>query len=320
MKQMKTIPVYLITGFLDSGKTTLLTDTLNMDYFNDGQRTVLLRCEDGEEEFDQEHLSKRNCRVLEVNSAEELTYDFLMEIDRRYQPERVLFEYNGMWPLDKMRELKMPKSWGLYQINNVIDSTKDWGTMPGNLQQVLKASLKAKIDWRKILSGFRASILSSERKSTRMRPNRRSGFDALGSVRRFNTKLLVAVDVSGSVTDKSVSDFYGVVNSAFRYGFEAVDVLQFDQGVRSVVSLTKAVRDFAVCGRGGTSFQEPIDYAHANGYEGLVILTDGYAPQPEIPLGMKARILWVCVDRESYDQHKEWMSDCGRVCTMQLRK
>ena len=123
MKQMKTIPVYLITGFLDSGKTTLLTDTLNMDYFNDGQRTVLLRCEDGEEEFDQEHLSKRNCRVLPVESADELTYDFLMEIDRRYQPERVLFEYNGMWPLDKMRELKMPKSWGLYQIINVIDST-----------------------------------------------------------------------------------------------------------------------------------------------------------------------------------------------------
>ena len=123
MKQMKTIPVYLITGFLDSGKTTLLTDTLNMDYFNDGQRTILLRCEDGEEEFDQEHLSKRNCRVLPVESVEQLTYDFLMEIDRRYQPQRILFEYNGMWPLDKMRELKMPKAWGLYQIINVIDST-----------------------------------------------------------------------------------------------------------------------------------------------------------------------------------------------------
>ena len=206
------------------------------------------------------------------------------------------------------------------QINNVIESTKDWGTMPGQLQQVLKASLKTKIDWRKILSGFRASILSSERRSTRMRPNRRSGFDALGSVRRFNTKLLVAVDVSGSVSDKSVSDFYGVVNSAFRYGFEAVDVLQFDQGVRSVISLTKAVKDFAVCGRGGTSFQEPIDYANVNGYEGLVILTDGYAPEPEIPQGMKTRILWVCVDRESYDEHKEWMSNSGRVCMMQLRK
>ena len=58
------IPLYLITGFLDSGKTTLLIDTLNMDYFNDGQRTVLIRCEDGEEEYDQEKLSKRNCRVV----------------------------------------------------------------------------------------------------------------------------------------------------------------------------------------------------------------------------------------------------------------
>lgn len=206
------------------------------------------------------------------------------------------------------------------QINNVIESTKDWGSMPGNLQQVLKASLKAKIDWRKILSGFRASILSSERKLTRMRPNRRTGFANMGGIRRFNTKLLVAVDVSGSVSDKSVSDFYGVVNSAFRYGFESVDVLQFDHGVHSVVSLTKAVKDFKVCGRGGTSFQEPVDYAHENGYEGLVILTDGYAPAPILPDGMKAKILWVCVDRESYDEHKDWMSKSGRVCTMQLRK
>ena len=54
------IPLYLITGFLDAGKTTLLTDTLNMDYFNDGQRTVLLMCEDGEEEYDPQFLSQRN--------------------------------------------------------------------------------------------------------------------------------------------------------------------------------------------------------------------------------------------------------------------
>ena len=60
------IPLYLITGFLDSGKTTLLTDTLAMDYFNDGQRTVLLRCEDGEEEYDQAELSKRNCRGIPI--------------------------------------------------------------------------------------------------------------------------------------------------------------------------------------------------------------------------------------------------------------
>ena len=98
-----------------------------------------------------------------------------------------------------------------------------------------------------------------------------------------------------------------------------MDVLQFDHGVRSVISLTKVMRDVAVCGRGGTSFQEPIDFAHENGYEGLVILTDGYAQVPSIPTGMKTRLLWVCVDRQSYDDHKEWMSRSGRVCMMQLR-
>ena len=64
------IPLYLITGFLDSGKTTLLSDTLNMDYFNDGQRTVLLMCEDGEEEYDPEFLSRRNCRLVPIQDQE----------------------------------------------------------------------------------------------------------------------------------------------------------------------------------------------------------------------------------------------------------
>ena len=117
------IPLYLITGFLDSGKTTLLGDTLNMDYFNDGQRTVLLMCEDGEEEYNQEFLSKRNCRLVPVDSKEQLTSEFLMEVERRYQPERVLVEFNGMWPIDVLRNLKLPKTWGLYQAIHVIDAT-----------------------------------------------------------------------------------------------------------------------------------------------------------------------------------------------------
>ena len=117
------IPLYLITGFLDSGKTTLLTDTLNMDYFNDGQRTVLLMCEDGEEEYDQQQLSHRNCRLIPVEDQSQLTTAFLQEVDRRYQPERVLVEYNGMWPIQILRDLKLPKTWGLYQAIDVIDGT-----------------------------------------------------------------------------------------------------------------------------------------------------------------------------------------------------
>ena len=80
-------------------------------------------------------------------------------------------------------------------INGIISSTKSWGSIPGNLAEILTSSLKAKINWRNIFAGFRASIISSKRKLTRMRPNRRTGFDNMGSVRRFDTKLLVAVDV-----------------------------------------------------------------------------------------------------------------------------
>ena len=204
-------------------------------------------------------------------------------------------------------------------IDGIIESTKDWGSLAGNFAELLKASAKARINWRNVLSGFRASILSTQRKLTRMRPNRRTGFDNMGSIRRFDTRVLVAVDVSGSISSSDLSYFYGVVNSAFRYGFTAVDVIQFDAGVRVVQSLKKVLRDVIVVGRGGTSFQEPIDYANENGYDGLVILTDGYAPQPILPDNMRCKLVWVCNNRESYESSHGWMEKTGRVCTMELQ-
>ena len=203
-------------------------------------------------------------------------------------------------------------------INGIISTTKSWGSIPGNLAEILTSSLKAKINWRNIFAGFRASIISSKRKLTRMRPNRRTGFDNMGSVRRFDTKLLVAVDVSGSISTESLQYFYGVINSAFRYGFESIDVIQFDHGVRAVHSLKNVVKDIAILGRGGTSFQEPVDYAHENGYDGLVMLTDGYAPEPIIPDGFKTGLLWVCENEECLQAHKKWMEKSGRTCVMEL--
>lgn len=203
-------------------------------------------------------------------------------------------------------------------INEVISSTKSWGSIGGNFAEVLQASVKAKINWRNVFAGFRASIISSKRKLTRMRPNRRTGFDNMGSTRRFDTKLLVAVDVSGSIPSKSLEYFYGVINSAFRYGFESIDVIQFDCGIRAVHSLKKVIKDIAIIGRGGTSFQEPIDYAHENGYDGLVILTDGFAMEPTIPDGFKTGILWVCENESCLKQHKDWMEKSGRTCVMQI--
>ena len=183
-------------------------------------------------------------------------------------------------------------------INGVIEGCTSWGSLAGAFAEQLKASTKAKINWRNVFSGFRASILSSKRKLTRMRPNRRTGFENMGSIRRFDTKLLVAVDVSGSISSESLSYFYGVINSAFRYGFESIDVIQFDCGVRVVQNLKKVMREVTAIGRGGTSFQEPIEYAHEHDYDGLLILTDGYAPEPWIPDNMRCKIIWVCQDKD----------------------
>jgi predicted metal-dependent peptidase len=204
-------------------------------------------------------------------------------------------------------------------INGVIESCTSWGSLAGTFAEHLKASTRAKINWRNVFSGFRASILSSKRKLTRMRPNRRTGFENMGSIRRFDTRLLVAIDVSGSISSESLSYFYGVVNSAFRYGFESIDVIQFDCGVRVVQNLHKVMREVVAIGRGGTSFQEPIDYAHENDYDGLLILTDGYAPEPVIPDNMRCKIIWVCQDKGCYEHNRHWMEKSGRVCTIELQ-
>lgn len=218
-------------------------------------------------------------------------------------------DLSALWEEDEMT---------IALINGVIDGCQSWGSLEGAFAEMLRASTRARIDWKNVLRGFRASILSSKRQLTRMRPSRRTDFENMGSVRRFDTRLLLAVDVSGSISTESLQHFYGVINSAFRYGFEEVDVIQFDQGIRLVESLRRRVKDVLAVGRGGTSFDEPIRYAHEMGYEGLLILTDGYAPRPHLPKGFKCRIMWVCQNEACYERHQGWMRLFGRVCFVNL--
>ena len=139
------VPLYLINGFLDSGKTTFIEDTLGMDYFADKQRTIVLRCEDGEEEYDEAQLSTRNIKILSVETQAGLSTPSLDEIDRRYQPKRILLEYNGMWPMDILREMDMPLGWGLYQVITIIDATTFSGYLKNMPSQVMDMVSEADI-------------------------------------------------------------------------------------------------------------------------------------------------------------------------------
>lgn len=172
--------------------------------------------------------------------------------------------------------------------------SKQWGSIGGGLKDEIEATTIVRIDYRTILSGFRASVLSSKRRLTRMIPSRRYGFQYMGSKREFATRLLVAIDVSGSVDDKQVAQALSIINRFFKYGVENVDVIRFDVEVHGdPLSMKKARKSIQIEGRGGTDFQEAIDYFLDNRYDGLIMITDGYASVPTVPDHFYGNILWM---------------------------
>lgn len=196
----------------------------------------------------------------------------------------------------------------------VATASNNWGTVAGKLQGLIKASLKVDMDYRKMLSLFKTSVISSRRRLTRMRPNRRSGFDAMGSRYELSTNLLIAVDVSGSVSDRSLQFFFSVINRLFKYGVEKLDVLQFDAQIQGEIEpLKKARKTVKIMGRGGTSFQPAADYycEHPE-YDGLIYFTDGYAPPPVFNTKRPIDVLWVICSKQCYTANSAWIRKIKR--------
>lgn len=203
-------------------------------------------------------------------------------------------------------------------VNEVIKSITSWGTLHGSLVEKIIASTRARIDYRKVLAGFRASILSQARRLTRMRPNRRSGFEAMGSRHDFTTRMIIGVDVSGSITSEDLSHFYTTINRFFQYGIQQIDVVQFDTQLDEVTTLSRASEHVKVKGRGGTCFQPFIDFVAAHPeYDGALIYTDGYAQQPTVPATMRTPLCWVLRSEEELKRHEQWMRQSGRVCVIE---
>ena len=200
---------------------------------------------------------------------------------------------------------------------------KQWGSLTGGLKDAIEASTIVRIDYRTILSSFRASVLCSERRRTRMIPSRRYGFQYMGSKRDFATRLLVAIDVSGSVSNKQVSQALSIINRFFKYGVENVDVIMFDVGLQGdVLSMKKARKVLNIKGRGGTDFQAPIDFFLGHHYDGLIMITDGYASVPTVPKSFYGNILWMIYNDNLYRSRtiQELESDLSRIASFPKSK
>ena len=118
---MTEIPVYVFTGFLDSGKTKFIQETLEDERFNAGERTLLLICEEGEEEYDFSTYPHQNV-YLEVVDQRKVTTKELQALVKKHQPERVVAELNGMEPVGDLYS-RFPQDWVVAQEVMFADST-----------------------------------------------------------------------------------------------------------------------------------------------------------------------------------------------------
>ena len=116
------IPVYLFTGFLESGKTKFIQETLIDKRFNNGERTLLLLCEEGEEEYNPSEFSGKNVFIEIIDEENDFTPENLENLRRKHKAERVIVEYNGMWQLKSLFQ-NMPSKWIIAQEFMFADAT-----------------------------------------------------------------------------------------------------------------------------------------------------------------------------------------------------
>ena len=111
---MPNIPVFLINGFLDSGKTTFIKKTFARDGFSKRGKTLYIRCEEGEEDFTEEELKLYNVEMVTLENEDEFNEDHLTDIYKLYKPKRIVIEMNFLWD---QQLISYPS---FYQINQII--------------------------------------------------------------------------------------------------------------------------------------------------------------------------------------------------------
>lgn len=131
-------PVFIINGFLDSGKTTFIIDTLKNDGFYKQGTTLLLVCEEGEVEYDKNDLEKYNVQIETFDDVENFDAEVLYELTEKYHPDRVVIESNTMWDQSKV---KFPSTFQVAQIVSFIDFNT-FGVYYNNMRQMFVDNLR----------------------------------------------------------------------------------------------------------------------------------------------------------------------------------
>ena len=141
MIEQSIIPVYMLTGFIESGKTTMLQSMLADPDFTAGEKTLIISCEEGIEELDELLLKQANAVLVQLEDAEELTSLRVKQLNAEHKPERVMIEFNSFWGIEMMARVKMPPRWELVQIITLADATT-FGNYMTNMRKQLTDPMK----------------------------------------------------------------------------------------------------------------------------------------------------------------------------------
>ena len=134
-------PVYLFTGFLESGKTKFIQETLEDKRFCNGEKTLLIVCEEGLEEYAPDQFADKSVYIRVIENEDELTGENLERFKKETKAERCVIEYNGVWLLDKLYTA-MPENWVVYQEFMFADA-RSFINYNANMRQLCFDKLKS---------------------------------------------------------------------------------------------------------------------------------------------------------------------------------
>ena len=117
---MEQLPVFVINGFLEAGKTQFMKFTMQQEYFRTDGNTLLIVCEEGEEEYDEGLLESTHTTAKYIDDINDLTLQKMEELTKEVNPERILIEWNGLWEQDK---LEIPNIWFINQMITIFDTS-----------------------------------------------------------------------------------------------------------------------------------------------------------------------------------------------------
>ncbi len=129
------LPVYVFTGFLEGGKTSIIQESLNDEKFNSGEKTLVLMCEDGEIELDSTQFWGKNVTIVKIQSKSELTRENLEGITKGKRIDRIIIEYNGMWDMQTLYN-SFPANWSIYQ-NMMFADARSFVNYNNNMRQLV---------------------------------------------------------------------------------------------------------------------------------------------------------------------------------------